>query len=50
MRCRCRRAANPALLRGQIWENICSDKESASLGRGQAQALQLFWPTDTTLL
>lgn len=35
---------------GQIWENICSDKESASPGRGQARAHQLLQPSDHGLL
>jgi len=30
---------------GQIWENICSDKASASRGRGQARAHHLLQPT-----
>lgn len=35
---------------GQIRENICSDKESASPGRGQAPAHQLLQPSDHGLL
>lgn len=58
MCCACRGAApaaqppgQPLLPRwGRIWENICSDKESASPGRGQARAHQLLQPMDNGLL
>lgn len=58
MRCRTLRGSpsrtargQPLLpLWGQIWENICSDKESASPGRGQARAHQLLQPCDHGLL
>lgn len=58
MRCRTLRGSpsrtargQPLLpLWGQIWENICFDKESASPGRGQAPAHQLLQPSDHGLL
>lgn len=58
MCCTCRGAARATQPRGQpllprqgrIWENICSDKESASPGRGQARAHQLLQRTENGLL
>lgn len=57
MCCACHGAARAAQPRGQpllprqgqIWENICSGKESASPGRGQAPAHQLLQRTENGL-